>query len=122
MIFVTAYDQYAARAFEAHAIDYLLKPFSQSRFQEALRRVRTELAKFDPTRRRPGIVEGTAVGPRDPASRDRHGELASHPDLLRRVTVKVRDRFVLVKMDDVDWVESAANYDCMRAVSRFCCE
>jgi two-component system LytT family response regulator len=111
VIFVTAYDQYAARAFEAHAIDYLLKPFSQSRFQEALRRVRTELAKSDPAREEVReSADGTAIAPRDAASRDRHGDVASHSDLLRRVTVKVRDRFVLVKMDEVDWIESAANY------------
>ena len=43
MIFVTAHDQYAVKAFDAHAIDYLLKPLSHPRFQEALKRVREQL-------------------------------------------------------------------------------
>jgi two-component system, LytTR family, response regulator len=99
VIFVTAYDQYAAKAFEAHAVDYLLKPISQSRFQEALRRVRTEIVKSEPARKEaaPDHAHGADSG-------------ASHAEPLRRVTVKVRDRFVLVKMEDVDWIDSAANY------------
>ena len=43
VVFITAYDQYALRAFEVHAVDYLLKPFSAERFQEALARVRDRL-------------------------------------------------------------------------------
>ena len=99
VIFVTAYDQYAARAFEAHAVDYLLKPISQSRFQEALRRVRTEIVKSEPVRKDTAVAHAHA------------SESAAAPaEPLRRVTVKVRDRFVLVKMEDVDWIDSAANY------------
>jgi len=107
VIFVTAYDQYAAKAFEAHAVDYLLKPFSESRFQEALRRVRIEILKMDPLKEEiDGHDQGVEIGP---ALRHRNADsVSSNP--LRRLTVKVRDRFVLVKMEDVDWIESAANY------------
>ena len=93
VIFVTAYDQYAAKAFEAHAVDYLLKPISQSRFQEALRRVRHEIVKLEPARKENASTEPVAP-----------------PEPLRRVTVKVRDRFLLLKMEDVDWIDSAGNY------------
>ena len=50
VIFVTAYDQYAMRAFDAHAVDYLLKPFSQQRFRTALERARLRLGKQMPQR------------------------------------------------------------------------
>ena len=48
VIFTTAYDQYALRAFEVHAVDYLLKPFSEERFAEALSRARVRLAAHEP--------------------------------------------------------------------------
>ena len=51
VVFVTAYDQYAAKAFDTHAVDYLLKPISQGRFQEALRRVRSEISRLDESRK-----------------------------------------------------------------------
>ena len=48
VIFVTAYDQYAMRAFDAHAVDYLLKPFSRERFEKALERARLRLGEQNP--------------------------------------------------------------------------
>src|ERR1700677_999270 len=52
VIFVTAYDAYALRAFEAGALDYLLKPFDDARFHRALARAKEKLARYAPTRRR----------------------------------------------------------------------
>jgi two-component system, LytTR family, response regulator len=83
IVFVTAYDQYAVNAFEVRALDYLLKPFTKDRFDEALRRARGELAD----------------GARPAA------EL-----LATRLTVRKGDRYLLVKIDDVDWLEAAGNY------------
>ena len=107
VIFVTAYDQYAAKAFEANAVDYLLKPISQRRFQEALRRVRTEIVKLDPIK---NAAAGDHAHVSEPTSRHRNSDPVSQSSPLRRVTVKVRDRFLLVKMEDVDWIDSAGNY------------
>ena len=58
VIFVTAYDQYAIKAFEVHAVDYLLKPFSSARFEEALGRALDQIARKDFSRSA-GLVEST---------------------------------------------------------------
>ena len=83
VIFVTAYDQYAVNAFEVRAIDYLLKPIANDRFEEALRRARRELAE--------GMRPAAGLLP-------------------TRLTVRKGDRYLLVKLDDIDWLEAAANY------------
>jgi two-component system LytT family response regulator len=94
IIFVTAYDQYAVEAFNVHAIDYLLKPFTRERFRTALARTRERLL-----------------------GRSSHGDVASLIEHLRatrrysrRVAVRSTDRFVVVDWADVDWVEAADNY------------
>lgn len=94
-VFVTAYDEYAVRAFEVQAIDYLLKPFGRQRFQSALARARKHL------------------------ERDRQGELAQRlSELLRtgrletteRLLVKAGGRVSFVDIDSIDWVEAEGNY------------
>jgi two-component system LytT family response regulator len=114
VIFVTAYDRYALKAFETHAVDYLLKPFTESRFQAAIDRARREVSKagdhethqrlialLDDRRKRP------APGP--------EGKAAEQGDYLVRLAVKHNHRIVLVKVDEIDWIESSANYACLRA-------
>ena len=95
-VFVTAYDEYAVRAFEVQAIDYLLKPFGRQRFQSALARARKQL------------------------ERDRQGELAERlTELLKagrsdrgneRLLVKTGGRVSFVDIDSIDWVEAEGNY------------
>ncbi len=82
VIFVTAYDEYAVRAFDVQALDYLLKPIDRRRFQTALERARDHLRVS--------------------------GERAAPP--LTRLLVKTGDRTQVLKVDDVDWVETADNY------------
>lgn len=88
LVFVTAHDQFAIRAFEVNAVDYLLKPFTRQRFDEAVRRARRELANRD---------DGIA-------------RLQSLLRPVERIAVRHRDRYVLVKVSDVDTFEAAANY------------
>ncbi len=94
IVFVTAYDQYALQAFDVHAIDYLLKPFTRERFRTALSRARERLLG----RARPGdddrLIEHLRTTRRYPA----------------RVAVRTTDRLVVVHWADVDWVEAADNY------------
>jgi two-component system LytT family response regulator len=96
VVFVTAFDQYAVRAFEAQAVDYLMKPFSKERVEEAVRRVR-ELVKgrsIEDFRESIGrIVEKVR--------RDR-----SFPEW---VLLKADGKNVFVKVRDIDWIESSRN-------------
>src|SRR5215471_2033599 len=97
IIFVTAYDQHALKAFEVHALDYLLKPFKQDRFRNALDRARAQLAKGGPHQTDPGL---TAL----------IQKLRAEQSYLSRFIIKSSHRVVLIKTNEVDWIESAANY------------
>lgn len=102
VIFCTAYDQFALRAFEVHALDYLLKPFDEERFTQALERARRQLVR-------------PAGGPDDHPLAARLAALleAARPDAAARadrLAVKSEGRVVLVKLADIDWVEAADNY------------
>ncbi len=96
VIFVTAYDRYALRAFEVHALDYLLKPFDRERFRHALGRARHQLdgrSSGDLERRLLAIV----------------GDLKAHGKTDRFV-VKAGGRVFFVRADEIDWIEAAGNY------------
>ena len=97
VIFVTAFDKFALKAFEVHAVDYLLKPFDKERFQTALKRALDQLARVQPE--------------------TMHEQLSALLNELRpaappsdRLAVKGDGRVVFVKMADIDWVEAADNY------------
>ncbi|HEY5802056.1 MAG TPA: LytTR family DNA-binding domain-containing protein [Burkholderiaceae bacterium] len=97
-IFVTAYDQYAVRAFEIHALDYLLKPVEPERMRAALARARVQLsAKPDDLAARVAAVLG---------------ELGSGPARrhVRRLPIKKAGRVLLVDIDDVMRFEATGNY------------
>lgn len=95
IVFVTAYDRYAVRAFEAHAVDYLLKPIDPDRFREAWHRaaVRVEQARDEPDDRVATLVAGG--GPEQE---------------LERFVVREGGRLVFVPVEAVDWIEAAGNY------------
>ena len=107
VIFVTAYDQYALRAFEVHALDYLLKPYDDERFQEALDRVRQHLRRHrtgDLTQRIRKLLQ--ALESVRPAA-------AEKPSYLDRLAVKSGGRVQFFKVDEVDWIEAAGDYMCL---------
>ncbi len=96
-VFVTAYDEYAVRAFEVQALDYLLKPFGRLRFQSALERARRHLE-----RERQGEMAGRLVELlRTGRSPERSGE---------RLLVKSGGRVCFVDVESIDWVEAEGNY------------
>jgi two-component system LytT family response regulator len=92
VIFVTAFDQYALKAFEVHALDYLLKPFDDVRFADTLRRAKERLR-----------------GSGDPLTGALRDLLASR-ERVQRFLVRVRDKVVCVQTSDIDWVEAADDY------------
>ncbi len=98
VIFVTAYDQYAIKAFDVHAIDYLLKPFDRQRFIDALGRARAEHE-----RRRVGGARRQLM--------DLLQEVESRrAEFPARLVIKTSGRVVFLNVDDIDWVDAAGNY------------
>lgn len=85
IIFVTAHNEYALRAFEAGALDYLLKPFDDARFQRALDRAKEKIALYAPLQRQP----------------------------LDRLVVKSPGRVLFLNVADIDWIEAADYYACI---------
>ena len=97
VVFCTAYDKFAVRAFEVHAIDYLLKPFDEERLKDALARVRKSLLSRKPESE-------------DPRMKALLEEVRPLPENIDRISVKTGGRIVLVKPEDIDWIEAADNY------------
>lgn len=97
-IFVTAHDEYAVRAFEVHAIDYLLKPFDDARLFTALARAKNRLARH-------GGAAGdqllALLADRSEANRRKH---------IERFLVRARGKVVVVRTEDIDWIEAADYY------------
>ena len=97
VIFVTAYDQFALRAFEAHALDYLLKPFADERFEAAVQRARERMRQQqegDLDRRLEALLDEVRGG-------------RGH---LQRVVVPVGHRSVFIRTEEIDWIEAERNY------------
>jgi two-component system LytT family response regulator len=84
IIFVTAYDEYALRAFEAGALDYLLKPFDDARFGRALNRAKEKLAHYLPPQR-----------------------------VAERLVVRNQGQVLFLSIEDIDWIEAADYYACL---------
>jgi two-component system LytT family response regulator len=104
-VFVTAYDRYALRAFEANAIDYLLKPFGNERFQRALARAKDRIAgKLNFNELRPALASLEQVK-------------AQH-NYLERLAVSENGRIRLLSVNDIDWIAAHRNYADIHIVSR----
>jgi two-component system LytT family response regulator len=99
VVFVTAFDQYALRAFEAQALDYLLKPFSDTRFQQALARAKEQVRQ-----RRLGALSGQLAAllgvPAAPPE----------PEGATRLEVRLGDRRLFIATADIDWIEASDYY------------
>jgi two-component system LytT family response regulator len=98
-IFVTAFDQYALKAFEVHALDYLLKPYDQDRFDTALRRAKHRLGHH---RIEAGMHEKllALLADAKPAA----------PPPLERIAIKSGGSVYFLRSEEIDWIEAAGNY------------
>jgi two-component system LytT family response regulator len=97
VIFVTAYDQYAVRAFEVHALDYLLKPFDRERFEAAWRRAKEYIL-----RERDGRLDKRILALLE--------EIKAGPKFLERVVIKSGGRVFFLETDEIDWIKAEGNY------------
>ena len=122
-IFVTAHDKHALRAFEAHALDYLLKPFDHDRFNTALQRAKT----FVRQQKLGEISESLFAVLQDLKSKtgespsdadNRKPERANHQGPLDRVSIKSGGRIYFLKTEEIDWVEGAGDYLTLHSGSR----
>jgi two-component system, LytTR family, response regulator len=96
VIFTTAHDQHALRAFDAHALDYLLKPYKAERFKEALQRARDQIRQRDAGASARGLLDLLAQ--------------SAPPVTLSRLTIRNDERIVFVNVNEIDSIESAGNY------------
>ena len=109
VIFITAYDQFAVRAFDVHALDYLLKPFDDERFSAAIARSKRRLRDDVVGRlsqRLLGLLEATKRGELPAASVIPAGAQS----YLTRLAVKNAGRVIFVRVDEIDWIEAADYY------------
>jgi len=96
VVFVTAHDKFALRAFEVHAVDYLLKPFDRERFKKALNRAIERVKQREGAQQQ---AQAAVLAELKPPSRP-----------MERLAVKTSGRVIFVKLDDIDYIESAHNY------------
>jgi two-component system LytT family response regulator len=99
-IFITAYDRYAMKAFEVHALDYLLKPVVKERLSEALDHARKQLQHPSEAMFQRRVLNLL-------------GELDSRQNTPQRIVIKADGEIVCLRPNEIDWAESAGNYVCL---------
>lgn len=100
---MTAYDQYALKAFEVHALDYLLKPFDRRRFQKALDRAKSQIQKEksgEINERLLGLLEDLKAG----------AQPEEKQSYLDRLVIKSSGRVTFLRTEEIHWIEAAGNY------------
>ena len=97
VIFVTAYDQFTLRAFDCHALDYLLKPFDERRLRRSIERAKRELKRTKQTDINLQLQNALQNG-------------KPEPKFLKRIAVKSGERTVFLPVEEIDWVATAGNY------------
>jgi two-component system LytT family response regulator len=104
VVFVTAFDQYALKAFEVHALDYLLKPFDDVRFKRTLdqAKARIEQREINKVSKRLLALLEERESQRNAGTRE--------GAYLNRLMIKLASRVVLLKVSDIDWIEADGNY------------
>jgi len=108
VIFTTAFDEYAIRAFETHAVDYLLKPFSKERFDKALRKW---LDQYEPAAAATPPAPGASASPgASPTQQSLLDTAAESPAQQQRVVVKTAGKIKIIPIEDIHYLEAADDY------------
>ncbi|MEO0399494.1 MAG: LytTR family DNA-binding domain-containing protein [Pseudomonadota bacterium] len=119
VVFVTAYDKYAIDAFEANALDYLVKPVEQQRLEEAIHRAREAIKSRTAAKRESKLVE--LLASLSDEDRDRIKELIEDPAwsekqrFADRLSFKDGSKVVILNADDIEWIDAAGDYMCVHA-------
>ncbi len=121
-VFVTAYDKYAIDAFEANALDYLVKPVDEERLKDAIHRAREAMKSRAAAQRESRLVELLASLSDD--DRDRIKELIAEPEWTEkeryseRLSFKDGSKVVMLNADEIDWIDAAGDYMCIHAAGK----
>lgn len=102
IIFTTAFDKYALKAFEVHALDYLLKPFDRERFQLTLNRVRERLKNKNAEQNSSKILEAL--------NQFKEKDESATGKYLEKIVIKSSDKIYFVQTSEIEWLEASGNY------------
>jgi two-component system LytT family response regulator len=106
IIFTSAYDEYALKAFEVHAFDYLLKPFDRRRFRESVQRARTQLTQAQqPMEKLEKLTDDRIL--------KFFENLAGARNAPDRIAIRNNGRVIFLRLGEIDWIEAADNYVCL---------
>ena len=105
LVFVTAHDDFALKAFDVHAIDYLLKPVEPNRFVQSLQRIRRIMQEPGATKLSSRLDELVEA-------------LRRNPSYIRRLVIQEGDRSIFLEVSRIDWIEAARNYACIHSGDR----
>ncbi|WP_406662934.1 LytR/AlgR family response regulator transcription factor [Gallaecimonas sp. GXIMD1310] len=118
VVFVTAYDDYAVKAFELHALDYLLKPVDAERLSQCMVRIHSQLEQRDQARREARMLKALAelagVSADEVAQRLSRGEAVTG-DYAEQLAIRDGSEVSLVTTADIDWIDAAGDYMCIHA-------
>ena len=119
IVFVTAYDKYAIDAFEANALDYIVKPVEEERLKDAVHRAREAMKSKAAANRESQLIELLALLGEE--ERDRIKELINDPDwsekerYAERLSFKDGSKVVVLNAGDIEWIDAAGDYMCIHA-------
>ena len=110
-VFVTAFEQHALRAFAANALDYILKPFDEDRFHEAVSKAKGKLVRDEFFQQSQRLLDSLQNRNDPPGpSLEKETTESSKPKYLERLIVKTGGRIFFIKTEDVDWIEAEGDY------------
>lgn len=112
IIFVTAFDKYALKAFEHHALDYLLKPVSEERFKATLKYALSEVSHRSletyTSKLKSVVNEYLKLVDKEPEANQ--VDYVSNKNILSRLMIKTKDQISIISVEEIDWIESAGDY------------